>query len=543
MSDRKKAAGQARPGAERLLIPGQTCWHTAVADRFAPVVDGADYLAHVKAAMLGARHQIMIIGWDLDSRMTFEAGEPASDGPNHLGLFLHWLLWRRPELQVYLLKSNLRLLPAFDGFWFGVTPVGLINQITSRRMHLAVDGAHPTGAVHHQKIVVVDDAVAFCGGIDLTLGRWDTRAHLPDDPGRQAAGQSYGPRHEVAAVVDGAAAQVLGEQARDRWEAATGEALTSCAPAEPPWPPALQPALRDVEVGIARTLPALADRPEVREVEALNLAAIAAARNVIYLENQYLAARSLAEALAARLREPDGPEVVIVLPRSSESRLEQQSMDSARERLIRLLWDADEHGRLGIYWPAVKGGTSVYVHAKVLVVDDRLLRIGSSNLNNRSLGFDSECDVALEASPADRDDVRGLIVAFRDGLVAEHLGLPVETFQREMLQRKSFLGATNALRGTGRSLRKFTEFMVSADASPLAENDLMDPDQVPASITQSVWSLVSGVVTWPLSRASPLWGFLRPGQPPPVEQPVPFSGGDRLDGAPEIGEDLPNSAH
>ncbi|MGY4710603.1 phospholipase D-like domain-containing protein [Mycolicibacterium sp. CBM1] len=504
---------------DAILVAGQTCWRTAVADRYAPIVDGAEYLATVKAAMLRAHHRIIVIGWDFDSRMTFEAGTPTLPGPNSLGLFLHWLLWTHPQLRVYLLKSNLRLLPAFDGFWFGVTPVGLLNQLTSKRLHLAVDGAHPTGAVHHQKIVVIDDVVAFCGGIDLTLGRWDTRAHLPDDPRRQAAGQSYGPRHEVAAAVDGAAAGVLADEARQRWQAATGEMLPALAPGTPAWPQRLAPALTGVEVGVARTLPVLPARPEVREVEALNLAAIAVARHVIYLENQYLAARSLAEALAARLREPDGPEVVIVLPRSSESRLEQQSMDSARERLVRLLWDADEHGRLGIFWPAVKGGTSVYVHSKVMVVDDRLLRIGSSNLNNRSLGFDSECDVAIEAPARGGRAVRSHIVDIRDGLVAEHLGVSVETFRREVARRKSVLAATNALRGTGRSLRKLTEFMVSADASPLAENDLMDPDEVPASIGQSVWSLVSGVASWPLTRASPLWGFLRPGQPESVTAP------------------------
>ncbi len=515
--ERRVDRGLPEPGDGPLLVAGETCWRTAVAHRFAAVVDGADYLAHVKSSMLRAQRRVLIIGWDLDSRTTFEAGAPTLDGPNQLGWFLHWLLRRRPELKVYLLKSNLRLLPAFDGFWFGVTPVGLVNQFTSRRMRLAVDGAHPTGAVHHQKIVVVDDAVAFCGGIDLTLGRWDTRAHRPDDPGRRAAGKPYGPRHEVAAVVDAEAAEALAEQARERWAAATGETLAPIESDETAWPPRLQPELRDVEVGIARTLPVLPGRPEVREVEALNLRAIAAARDVIYLENQYLAARSLAEALAARLREPDGPEVVIVLPRSSESRLEQQSMDSARERLIHLLWQADEHGRLGIFWPAVKGGASVYVHAKVMVIDDRLLRIGSSNLNNRSLGFDSECDLAVEAADPDRDDVRRRIVLTRDGLVAEHLGVPVDTFQREMLRHRSFLRATNALRGTGRSLRKFTEFMVSADASPLAENDLMDPEQVPPSVGHSVWSLVSGVVNWPMTRIAPFWGFRRvPGEQTPT---------------------------
>ncbi|WP_422743337.1 phospholipase D-like domain-containing protein [Mycobacterium sp. WMMD1722] len=491
--------------ADALLVPGRTCWRVAHADRFSRIVDGADYLRHVKSAMLSARRRIMIIGWDLDYRTPFEAGDATLPGPNHLGPFLHWLVWRRPDLEVYLLKSNLRLLSAFDGFWFGVAPVSLVNRVTSSRMHFAVDGAHPTGAVHHQKIVVVDDAVAFCGGIDLTIGRWDTRSHLDDDPRRSAAGRGYGPRHEVATVVDDAAARTLAAVARDRWHTATGEALTPVETGRTFWPPAVRRPLRDVEVGVARTLPAPPAEEEVREVEALDLAGIAAAADVIYLENQYLAARSLAQALAARLREPYGPEVVIILPRSSESRLEQQSMDSARERLLRLLWSADLHGRLGVYWPVAERGRPVYVHSKVLVADDRLLRIGSSNLNNRSLGFDSECDVALEAVPGSprHADVRQEICQARDDLVAEHLGVTVEVFRAELAAAGSFLGAVNALRGTGRSLRSFTRHMVSAEAGPLGENDLMDPRHVPASVGESVCSLVTGVVTWPFTQLAP----------------------------------------
>src|SRR6478672_563698 len=188
-------------GHDRLLIPGETCWRVDRADRFAPIVDAADYFTHIKTAMLRAQHRIMLIGWDLDARMTFEPNRKSLPGPNQLGTFLYWMLWKRPTLEVYLLKSNLRLLPAFDGIWYGVTPVAFVNQITSRRMHFAVDGARPTGAVHHQKIAVVDDAVAFCGGLDLTVDRWDTRAHEHDSRGRRTFGRGYGPRHEVAAAV------------------------------------------------------------------------------------------------------------------------------------------------------------------------------------------------------------------------------------------------------------------------------------------------------------------------------------------------------
>jgi len=177
---------------DRLLTPGQTCWRVARADQFACVIDAADYFKHAKAAMLRAQHRIMLIGWDFDARMTFERGVTTLPGPNQLGVFLYWMVRKRPALEVYLLKSNLRLLPAFDRIWFGLTPVALLNQISNKRMHFAVDGAHPTGSVHHQKIVIIDDAVAFCGGIDLTVDRWDTRAHAHDSRGRKTVGRGYG---------------------------------------------------------------------------------------------------------------------------------------------------------------------------------------------------------------------------------------------------------------------------------------------------------------------------------------------------------------
>lgn len=481
-------------GEDRLLSPGETCWKVTRADQFAVIVDAADYFLQVKAAMLRAQQRILLIGWDFDARTTFERGVKTLPGPNQLAAFLYWMLWKRPDLEIYLLRSNLRLLPAFDGIWFGIAPVSLLNQINNKRMHLAVDGAHPTGAVHHQKIVVIDDAVAFCGGMDLTVDRWDTREHADASRRRRTLGRSYGPRHDVAAAVDGAAARALGEQALQRWQTATGESLTPVEAKNSAWPTKLEPILRNVDVGITRTLPELDDRDEVREVEALNLAAIAAARHTIYFENQYLAARGLVNALAARLREDDGPEIVIVIARRGNNPLEQATMDSARHRLIQVLWAADEHGRLGVYWPQTDGGTPIYVHAKVMVIDDRLLRIGSSNLNNRSMGFDSECDVVIEAQPtcAEDDPVRQQIKSVRHQLVSEHLGVSVAEFEAA-LDGKSFRSAVEALREDTRTLRLFTEETVAGEAGPLAESDLTDPDHVPRSLTRSVQRFITGL--------------------------------------------------
>ncbi|MGU3501682.1 phospholipase D-like domain-containing protein [Mycobacterium sp. C31M] len=469
--------------ADRLLVAGQTCWQVVHADRFAHIVDGADYLRLTKAAMLRAQHRIILIGWDFDSRTTFEQDGATLPGPNQLGPFLYWLLWKRPRLQIYVLKSNLRLLPVFDDLWYGLTPVSLLNRISIRRIRFEVDGAHPTGAVHHQKIVAIDDAIAFCGGIDLTLERWDTSDHLDDNKFRT----EHGPRHEVAVAVDGTAAQALGELARERWRSATGQALPPLAVMHSAWPRGLDPDLRDIEVGIARTNPELPEHPEVREVEALNLAAIAAAQRIIYLENQYLASRILVEALIGRLEEPDGPEIVIVLPRRSESRLEQESMDSARKLLVDELWAADQYGRLGIYWPVTANDNPIYVHSKVVIIDDRLLRIGSSNLNNRSLGFDSECDIALEA---DTDAVRTLIDTVRTQLICEHLGVAPEDFDSV---GASFLGTIDALRGEGRTLRPLTPDEVAGEETPFAENDLMDPYRVPKSLAWSARRFLSGL--------------------------------------------------
>ncbi|MGD9619243.1 MAG: phospholipase D-like domain-containing protein [Mycolicibacterium sp.] len=479
---------------DRLLDPGVTCWRVERADRFAWIVDGADYFRHCKAAMLRAHHRITLIGWDFDTRIALERGGKTLPGPNQLGVFLSWMLWKRPALEIVLLKSNLRLLSVFDDIWYGTIPTSVLNRLSTKRIHFAVDGAHPTGSVHHQKIVVVDDKLAFCGGIDLTMDRWDTREHSNENRLRRGLGRGYGPRHEVAVVVDGAAAAALAELARERWRTATGRSLRPVKADHTVWPSGVEPVLCDIEIGIARTLPQLAGRGEVREVEALNVAAISAARDIIYLENQYLASRALAEELARRLRDPEGPEIVMVLPRRSESRLEKQSMDSARYRLLQMLWAADSHQRLGVYWPVTAAGKPIYVHSKVLLVDDRLLRVGSSNLNNRSMGFDSECDLAVEADPSAREHltIRQKIASLRNQLLGEHLGVSGKYFERVVQQRGSVLAAIEALRGEGRTLRRFTERTVADESSLLAENDLMDPDRVPRSLTGSVQRWLEG---------------------------------------------------
>ena len=216
------------PDDDRILKPGETRWRIEPASRLALIVDASDYFRLVKAAMLKARHSIMLIGWDFDTRIVFEPDGQTLKLPNRLGEFLSWLPKQRPELHLYLLKWDLGMLQALSR---GMTPVFILNWMTSNRLTLKIDGAHPIGAAHHQKIIVIDDALAVCGGIDMTVGRWDTRAHRDADPRRaKPCGKLSGPWHDATIMVEGKVARALGELARERWRRATDANLPA-----PPW--------------------------------------------------------------------------------------------------------------------------------------------------------------------------------------------------------------------------------------------------------------------------------------------------------------------
>jgi phosphatidylserine/phosphatidylglycerophosphate/cardiolipin synthase-like enzyme len=401
-----------------LLQEGRTCWRVARASRAAFLVDGAAYFPALAAALERAEHQVLLLGWDFHGRVRLRRRRARAPDDELLGL-LGKALAARPSLHVYALGWGLGSLLAFGRESLPRLHLGLHGL---PRLDFRLDRCHPWLACHHQKVIAIDDRVAFAGGFDVTAYRWDSREHRPDDPRRVTPeGVPYGPFHDLQLAVEGDAAAALGELARERWQRATGERLAPPPAGSSPWPPSLQAALTDVPVGVARTDPGFGGRPPAREVEALYAAAFAAAQRWIYVENQYLTSERAVECLAARLREESGPEVVLVVPASCPAWLEEASMGRLRARALARLRAADRHGRLRTYAPRVAADLYVNVHAKVLIVDDALVRIGSSNLSNRSLSLDTECDLAIEAGG--RADVTAAIAALRDGLVAEHLGV------------------------------------------------------------------------------------------------------------------------
>jgi uncharacterized membrane protein YdjX (TVP38/TMEM64 family) len=206
--------------------------------------------------------------------------------------------------------------------------------------------------------------------------------------------------------------------------------------------------LHDVHPAIARTYPAYRGFPEVREVERLFVESIQAARHAIYIEQQYFTSAAIGEALERSLTLADGPDIVIVLPYETSGWLEESTMGVGRVRLQRRLQAADRYGRLRVFQTLVPGGglDAVKLHAKLMIVDDRLLRVGSANMSNRSLGLDSECDIALEAAGADAERIARTVTWVRNDLLAEHLGTDPETVAAAIAREGGLIAGTEKLR-------------------------------------------------------------------------------------------------
>ncbi|HWH18095.1 MAG TPA: phospholipase D-like domain-containing protein [Allosphingosinicella sp.] len=443
------------------------------ANRAALVVDAADYYRHALEAMQQARSQIILIGWDVDTRVPLVDEEPESGAPRHLGPLISWLSRRRPELEIYILVWDHAAM-SIPGR--GTTMLRLARWATKKRIHLKFDHMHPLAASHHQKTLVIDDEIGFCGGIDITADRWDTRHHKDNDPGRRRpfTRRVYEPWHDAIMAVDGRAAEALGDLARIRWKIATGNDLPVPADRGKPWPKELKPIFRDVEVGIARTRGREGSIEEIREIEALFVDLIERAERFVYVETQYFASRVVAEAIGRRLAERDGPEFVVVNPRTAYGWLDETVMSPARYELVKALREKDEHGRFRIYYPVTEGGADIYVHAKIMIVDDDYLRVGSANMNNRSMGLDSECDLLVDGTG--RDDVRRRIADIRTDLIAEHLGLAPRQVGQCFERTRGLISCIEELRGRGRTLVPLDPENPGKIKKKMAKSELLDPE-------------------------------------------------------------------
>ncbi len=357
------------------------------------LIDGAAVLSAIAEAIRGARHSVHLTGWHVAAGFELERGEPASP--------VGTVLAEAAE------RVDVRML-----VWAGA-PVPLFHptrQEVERDVRELVRGTrircerdpreHPFHC-HHEKTLVVDGEVAFVGGVDLTTAGGD-RFDSPAHPARRRLGW-----HDAAVCLHGPAVADVDTHFTMRWGEVTGERL-------PPAPPPAEAGTSTVQVvrTVAEDMYESVPRGDFRILESY-LRVLRGARRLIYLENQFLWSPEIVAVLADKLRRPpsDDFRIVLLLPAKANN-----GQDDTRGQLgVLVAADAGEHRFLAATIRGRSGGRTdpLYVHAKICVVDDERLLLGSANLNAHSLFNDTEMNIVTDDAALARDT--------RVRLWAEHL--------------------------------------------------------------------------------------------------------------------------
>jgi phosphatidylserine/phosphatidylglycerophosphate/cardiolipin synthase-like enzyme len=351
------------------------------------LIDGANALPEMAECVLGARSHVHVCSWHLQPDF-----HPVRGGRS----------WPVREL----LAEAAERVPVRLLVWAGA-PVPVFKPrrgdverarqqlVNGTKIDCRLDSRGRAMHCHHEKIVIVDDEVAFVGGIDLTAlagDRYDSSEH----PLKEGIGW-----HDASTKLRGPLVRDVAAHFAMRWEAVAcrqgilrrgggpgaGHAL--------PLPERISPA-GDVTAQLVRTVPERAypaiGRGEFSTLEAY-MRALRSAQRLIYLENQFLWSPEVIEVLEAKLREPpsDDFRVVVLLPHKANN-----GQDDTRGMLARLVSADDGAQRFlatTIHSRSGERSGPLYVHAKIGIVDDAWLAVGSANLNEHSLFNDTEVDV------------------------------------------------------------------------------------------------------------------------------------------------------
>jgi phosphatidylserine/phosphatidylglycerophosphate/cardiolipin synthase-like enzyme len=365
------------------------------------LIDGAQALPAIAKALRSAKSHVHLTGWHFSPDFALERdGEP---------LVLRNLLGELADrVDVRILVWAGAPLPLFR------PSRGEVRKMRDRlvgntQIQCALDAKERPMHCHHEKTIVVDDRVAFVGGIDLTHesgDRYDWNHHPP----RADVGW-----HDACARIEGPAVADVAEHFQMRWREVTGETLD--APAEPEEAGA-------VDLQIVRTIPEhIYDATPKGDFSILEsyLRALKGAQRFVYIENQFLWSPEIEAVLQDKIANPPRPDfrVVLVLPAKPNT-----GSDDTRGMLACLIdtdMDADDKGRVlacTLYARSDKHADPVYIHAKIAIIDDEWLTLGSANLNEHSLFNDTEMNVVTHDPDLARDT--------RLRLWSEHLELPVE---------------------------------------------------------------------------------------------------------------------
>lgn len=419
-----------------FIKQGHNCWRKERADHVSILVDYGNYYRDLRQSIIRAQKSIFLLGWDIDSRIELLRGKDAEKNP-HPTVFFDLICWKaseNPDLQIYLNRWDYSMFfmrqrePLWEHKW---------QQCGHPNIHVVMDDVLPLSACHHQKIAIIDDEIAYWGGMDIALGRWDFRQHHVKNKNRADPAQlpsfdekeAFDPYHDIQAVMSGPAARALAEWARVRWKAAAPKITP--VPLAPPlesgalpatWPRIDPPDFTGIDVAIARTMPAMSGQRQVEEIYHLLLEEIAQAENFIYIENQFLACADIAHALNKRLHEKPDLRVLAVSCHNPNGIMERLAMWGGRVKFRDIIEAGGVADRVALTYPLCREEgreATVRIHSKLMIIDDRYLHIGSANINRRSMGMDTECDVLL---CGEDDAARTKIASVRNDLIREHTG-------------------------------------------------------------------------------------------------------------------------
>lgn len=427
--------------ARKLLhlreVSRRAAWRLHDRVRSGLLVDARDYYVAFSQAAESARRSILLLGWQFDSDVELVRGDDLPTGADaadyRLLAMLDRLCRQRESLEVRILAWNHSVVFAFEREMLQEL---VFSIATCKRFHFRFDDTVRLPGACHQKVAIVDGRLAFTGSADLCQERWDESRHLARNPRRRARGALYKPFHEVQVALAGAPARSLVDHFVDRWHHATGELLDAEALVLPE--PAANPRISvtlpmpETTIALSRTVPDDGVNEPAQEIRNLYVDAIASADRLVYVETQYLTSAAVRDALVRRMTDASRPQldILVVLPQKPERFKEELTVGLSQAQIIgglAAIARATGHG-FGVYnvaaddAGAADGETFVYIHSKVMIIDDRFLTVGSANLTNRSMSIDSEINVTFTSHHGNAFVERAIRRA-RLRLMTEHLGV------------------------------------------------------------------------------------------------------------------------
>ena len=409
--------------AELGYVRGGT-FEPRAGNRLDVLIDGSSYLPLLAEEIAAAKSHVHLLGWCFSPELHLTREEEPVVLRNLLAdvarrVDVRLLVWEGAPFPIF--RPTKRDVRSFMKVFTRETGIQAETDSCVRLKYS-----------HHEKTVVIDDRVAFVGGIDLTLDGGDPF----DSPKHPSHGQLGW--HDVAVRIEGPAVEDVAEHFRLRWRGPGEERLPPPEPQEPKGNVELQ-IVRTIPEGVFDSLP----NGDFSVFESYSRA-LRSAERLVYLENQFLWSPEVVSILHDKLRNPpsDDFRVVAVLPAHPND-----GADVSRGAVSALI-DADDGNQrflaCTLYARTGPLRDLVYVHAKVGIVDDRWLTIGSANLNERSMFNDSEVNIVtldeqlarrtrlqlweehLETPDVDGDPTR----------VVDELWRPIATEQLEHLEHR-----------------------------------------------------------------------------------------------------------